>query len=201
MTTINSLRIIEDITNFIFVEDSLREADIIFIPGSSKAEPSEKASDIYKAGLAKFILPSGKYSSKLASFPNEKIIKKDYLGVYETDWHFCSEVLKKNGVPEKAILKEILSTNTYENSFFSREVTDLHGMTIKTAIICCQAFHARRTLMTYSWAYPETDFIIVPTDTQNISRKTWYQSDYGVNRVLGELKRCGAYFGDYFIQK
>lgn len=92
------------------------------------------------------------------------------------------------------------STNTYENAFFSRDITDSQGLTIKTAMICCQAFHARRVLMTYSWAYPETHFIIVPVVTQGIDRDTWYQSQYGVKRVMGELKKCGTYFDDYFRQ-
>ncbi|WP_314063436.1 hypothetical protein [uncultured Vagococcus sp.] len=43
--------------------------------------------------------------------------------------------------------------------------------------------------------------MIVPTDTQTISQDNWYQSQYGIERVLGELKRCGTYFGDYFHQK
>lgn len=93
----NSMRTIDDITNFIFVEEAPVKADMLFIPGSSKPAPSEMAGELYKAGLVKLILPSGKYSSKLSSFPNEKIIDSQYLGRYETDWQFCSEVLKKKG--------------------------------------------------------------------------------------------------------
>ncbi|WP_314063439.1 YdcF family protein [uncultured Vagococcus sp.] len=132
------------------MKDAPKQADIIFIQGSSKAAVSEPASDIYQKKLAKILLPSGKYSSKLTCFPNEKLGECHYSGVYETDWHFCSEVLKENGVPETAILKENRATNTYENAFFSRKITDLKNLNIEKAIICCQAFHARRALMTYS---------------------------------------------------
>lgn len=191
------MRILDDITNFIFICDDPKPSDIIFIPGSSKYEPSEKASLLYKSGLAKFLLPSGKFSCKLREFPNEKIKNNYYIGNYKSDWQFCREVLLKNNVPSNAILLEDKSTNTYENAFFSRKVTDELNMEIKSAIICCQSFHARRVLMTYTLAYPNTKFYVVPSDTQGISKDNWYKSDYGINRVLGELRKCGSYFEEY----
>ena len=70
------MRILDDITKFIFVCDEPKPCDLIFIPGSSKYEVSEKASLLYKQRLAKYVLPSGKFSCKLEKFPNEKIINK-----------------------------------------------------------------------------------------------------------------------------
>lgn len=191
------MKIINDITNFIFVEDKPINVDIIFIPGSSKHELSEFASSLYLQGIAKYILPSGKFSSKLNCFPSEKIKLDKYKGKYESDWHFCYEVLKKNDVPEKVILREDNSTNTYENAFFSKKVLEEKNIEIKTAVICCQAFHARRTLITYSWAFPNVKFYICPCDTQGISKDNWYKTEYGINRVLGELRKCGTYFEEY----
>lgn len=191
------MRILDDISEFIFVEDEPKPCDIIFIPGSSKYEPSEKASLLYRHDFAKYVLPSGKFSCKLEKFPNEKIKSEKYAGTYKSDWQFCSEVLLKNNVPYDAILREDNSTNTYENAFFSRKVTDDLKLEVKSAIICCQAFHARRALMTYSLAYPNTKFYIVPVETQGISKDNWYKSDYGISRVLRELKKCGSYFESY----
>ena len=191
------MQIIEDITKFIFIEDKPHQVDLLLIPGSSKHELSETASLLYKQGFAKYILPSGKFSCKLTKFPNEKIKCEKYFGDYKSDWEFCSEVLQKNGVPSKAILCENNSTNTYENAFFSKKVLEELDLNIESAIICCQSFHARRTLMTYSWAFPNTKFYIIPVDTQGISKKDWYKSEYGIKRVLSELKKCGIYFEDY----
>lgn len=117
-------RIIEDITRFIFVSDPIEKADIIFVPGSSKHEPSERASQLYHEGVAKIILPSGKHSSKLLQFLNEKISQERYLGTYQSDWAFCRKGLTENGVPNVSILREDQSTNTYEYAFFSKDVTD-----------------------------------------------------------------------------
>ncbi|MDK0710294.1 YdcF family protein [Clostridium perfringens] len=191
------MRILDDITKFIFVCDEPKPCDLIFIPGSSKYEISEKASLLYKQGLAKYVLPSGKFSCKLEKFPNEKIINKKYAGKYESDWEFCKEVLFRNDVPLESILVENKSTNTSENAFFSRKVTDDLNIEVKSAILCCQAFHARRALITYSLAYPNTQFYVVPVETQGISKNNWYKSDYGINRVLGELRKCGSYFEEY----
>ena len=58
-------------------------------------------------------------------------------------------VLLKNGVPEEAILMENQATFTYENAIFSRQVTDLHKIQVKKAILCCKTYHARRSLMYY----------------------------------------------------
>jgi uncharacterized SAM-binding protein YcdF (DUF218 family) len=119
-----------------------------------------------------------------------------YCGRYETEWDFERDVLIRNGVSEKAILMENHSGHTVENAFFSKETVDGLNLDIKAAIICCKAFHARRCLMTYGWAFPDTRFIICPVDTQGISRDNWYRTEYGREKVLSELAKCGSYFRD-----
>lgn len=194
------IKILNDITDFIFVEDNINEitkADIIFIPGSSKYQLSELASKLYGQGLAKILLPSGKYSSKNNSFTVENTRDTKYEGVYETDWKFCKHVLIKNGVPENQILKEDESTNTYENALFSKKILDERNIKIKKAILVCQAFHARRVLMTYSVVFPDIHFYVCPIETQGVDRNNWFKNEYGIKRVLGEVEKCGKYFNGY----
>ncbi|RII35487.1 YdcF family protein [Clostridium chromiireducens] len=194
------MKIIKDITEFIFVENDIKEikeSDVIFIPGSSKYQLSELAGELYKQGLSKLLLPAGRYSSKNNKFAVENIKGTSYEGSYETDWEFCREVLIKNGVPQEAILKEDESTNTYENALFSKGILDKNNLQIKKAILVCQAFHARRVLMTYSVVFPNVDFYVCPIDTQGISKDNWFKNDYGIKRVLGEVEKCGKYFSGY----
>jgi hypothetical protein len=33
--------------------------------------------------------------------------------------------------------------------------------------------------------------IVVPVDVYGITRDSWFKSEYGVERVMGELSRCG----------
>ena len=86
------------------------------------------------------------------------------------------------------------SGNTRDNAFFSRRVIDKRGIDIKTALIVCKAFHARRCLMLYQMAFPYVDIKVCPVHCYNITKDNWYKSETGIDRVLGELARCGNQF-------
>lgn len=188
---------IEDITKFIFIKDELEKADIIFIPGSSNWVLAETAARLYKEGKAEKIMPSGMYFYQFGRFMNERVTDERYKGVYRTEAEFLASVLIKNGVPGEDVIKEERATNTYENAIFSKELLLEMGLDIKSAIICPQAFHARRALMTYSHLFPDTKLYVVPTYTQNITADNWYSTDRGRQVVLGELRKCGEYFENY----
>lgn len=197
------MKILNDITSFIFVENNInevKEVDVIFILGTSRYQLPELAGELYKRGLSKWVLPSGKYSSKNNKFAIENVEGTKYDGFYETEWDFCNDVLVKNGVPCEAILKEKESTNTYENALFSKRTLEESKLQIKKAIIVCQAFHARRVLMTYSVVFPEVEFYVCPIDTQGISKDNWFENEYGIKRVLGEVEKCGKYFSGYISE-
>ena len=125
--------IIDDISNFIFLDNEPQQSDIIFIPGGSFPEPSERAAELWLDGFAPLVLPSGKYNPKNGCFTGVKTKKELYDGDYETEWDFMKSVLMKCGLDEKAILveKEACYKETYDNSFLSRAVTDSLSLTIK----------------------------------------------------------------------
>jgi uncharacterized SAM-binding protein YcdF (DUF218 family) len=191
-------RIIKDFTDFIFISDSPSIADIIFIPGGSRYQLSEKAAELFCHGYAKWILPSGKYSPKTNRFMSENIDQDRYKGSYHTEWEFHTHVLMLNGVPESNILREDEATHTGENAEFSSFVIAENKLNIKKAIIVCQTFHARRVLLTYQKSFPKVELIVVAVDTQRITRDNWYKTEKGYKRVMGEVERCGRYFADDF---
>ncbi len=190
------MRIVEDITNFIFVNDEPRQADIIFLPGGSYPEPSERAAALWRAGYAPRLVPSGLYSAKIGRFPGPRTKKDLYSGDYRTEAEFMKDVLIKNGVPDDVIFPEPRAgeRGTVDNAFFTRELTDGLGFDIRTAIICCKSFHARRCLLTYTWAYPRTQFILCPAELPGRSRSDWHATPQGVETVMSELRKCGTYF-------
>ena len=122
--------------DFVFAENKPEKADIIFVPGNGFPEMAEKAASLYKEGYAPYVLPSGRYSITLGKFVGVQSKKELYDGNYETEWEFLKTVLMKNGVPEEAIFREDQATFTYENAIFSRQVTDLHRLPVKKAILC-----------------------------------------------------------------
>lgn len=187
-------RIINDITNFIFVEDEPQKVDAIFLPGGSHPEQPEYAAELYKQGIAPILIVSGGVSVKKQKFDGVKSKTDIYSKEYKTDCEFLTDALNINSVPMSAIYGEDNSGHTRDNAFFSREVADENGLEVKNAIIVCKAFHARRCLMLYSLDFPDTTFYVCPVVCMGITKDNWHKTEQGINRVLGELARCGNQF-------
>lgn len=187
---------IKSITDFIFVENKPESADIIFVAGNTFPQSSEKAAELYREGYAPYVMPSGKYSISEKNFKGVSDKAEIYSGSYKTEFEFMRDVLVRNGVPENAVLKEDEATYTYQNALFSRANCDKLGITVEKAIICCKNSHARRCLMYYQIAFPETEFIVCPAVIGGITRENWYRSHEGTELVLGEMERIGTQFGD-----
>ena len=148
-------KIISDISDFIFVSDKPQKADAIFLPGGSHPEQPEYAAELYHNGLAKWMIPSGGVSVKSGKWHGVRSKADIYDGNYHSDCEFFTDVFLKNGVPASAIIGENKSGHTRDNAFFSRKVVDERSIEIRTAMIVCKAFHARRCLMLYQMAFPE----------------------------------------------
>lgn len=142
-------QIITDISDFIFVSDKPKTVDAIFLPSGSHPEQPEYAAMLYNKGFAKYVLPAGGVSVKRDKWPGVRSKAEIYNDNYKTDCEFFTDVLIKNGVPRTAIYGEVKSGHTRDNAFFSRKIVNDNRLEIKTAIIVCKAFHARRCLMLY----------------------------------------------------
>lgn len=127
-------RIIDDITNYIFVSNEPQKADIILLPGSSSPDMPELAVKLYKEGYADKFLPSGGVSIKSGKFGGVKAKGDIYNGNYQTDCEFYYDVLIKNGVPASSIYCEDKSGHTRDNAFFSQKVADENGCPIPTLV-------------------------------------------------------------------
>ena len=166
------MKFLRDITEFIFLEDLPKKADIIIVPGNTWPQPARRAAALYQAGMA------------------------PYKGPYVAEADFLTDVLMQAGVPGEAILQEREATFTLENAEYIRKMLEEKHLPIKRAIICCQAFHARRCRMYFEYVFQdrEIEFLMCPAVTQGISRDNWAESKKGLETVLGELRRCGEQF-------
>ncbi len=52
-----TIRIITDISDYIFVYDEPRKVDAILLPGGSHPEQPEYAAELYNKGFAKWLVP------------------------------------------------------------------------------------------------------------------------------------------------
>lgn len=187
-------RIISDISDYIFISDEPKKADAIFLPGGSHPEQPEYAAELYCKGYAEWLVPSGGISVKRDKWPGVRSKAEIYNGNYQSDCEFFTDVFIKNGVPTEAIIGEDKSGHTRDNAFLSRKVVDECGIKIKTALIVCKAFHARRCLMLYQMAFPDVKINVCPVNCYNITKDNWFMTEYGIDRILGELTRCGNQF-------
>lgn len=111
------------ITEFIFVETAVSPADVILVPGANHPQLMEKASELYKQGLAPYVLPSGGF--------------KPHVGT--TEWEYLRSIAIENGIPEEAILKENKAQHTLENARFSLEVLHQENIVPRKVIVVCKA--------------------------------------------------------------
>ena len=180
------------VTDFVFVADVPEKADVILVPGSRDPEPAELAAKLYLDGLAPRVLPSGRYTKEVGHFGG---VRPDaaarYPGPYDTEWAYQRDILLRAGVPDGAILREDRATYTWENAQRSRRVCDEAGLEVRTALLACKPFHARRALLYYQAAFPETRLLVCPCAYPGLQRNDWTDTPEGRKTVLGEVRRLG----------
>ncbi|MCF0136238.1 MAG: YdcF family protein [Lachnospiraceae bacterium] len=187
-------QIISDISDFIFVSDTAKDADIIMVPGGSWPELPETAATLYREGFSKMILISGGISITTSKFPGPKTKSKVYTGDYQTEYEFYKDVLLKNDVPEEAIIGEDQSSFIRENSLYARQLLDEQNLSVRSALLVCKSVHARRTLMSYQAAFPSVEFSVIAVPGYDITKDNWFLYEESIVRVLGELARIGDQF-------
>ena len=174
---------IQEITDYIFLEDRLERADAIFIPGCARPEHTEEAARVYKEGYAPLLLPSGGYTKVQGSFQGVSKEGQKYGTDFACEADFLEAVLLQNGVPASAILKECEAK--------TKLLIQKRGIHLKKAILCCKAHHARRSFLYYSMVFPEVEILIHPVVVDHISSEDWYKTEEGRKIVLGEFSRVG----------
>lgn len=176
-------RFFQAVTALVFVSDPPEHADAIFVPGSSRAAHVLLAASLYREGFAPLIVPSGYHPYGKERFDNPD---------YASEWAWMYHVLTEHGVPASAILREDRATFTWENARLSREACDRAGLTIRKAILTCKPYHARRALMYYQTAFPETEWLVCPADMPGFNADDWFRTPEGRDKILGEVRRLGS---------
>ena len=178
------MKFLRDITEFIFLEDLPKKADIIIVPGNTWPQPARRAAALYQAGMAPYIVVSGRYSKGRSAFEGPSCDSECYKGPYAAEADFLTDVLMQAGVPGEAILQEREATFTLENAEYIRKMLEEKHLPIKRA----------RMYFEYVFQDREIEFLMCPAVTQGISRDNWAESKKGLETVLGELRRCGEQF-------
>lgn len=172
------------ITDFIFVENKITPCDILLVPGGSRPQLAEKAAELYKKGMAKYILFSGRANPKIPEYFSEA----EYL----------KSVAISFGVSAENIICEHKASHTFENAKFSLALLDKMDVSTDKMILVCKAFHSRRALLTYQYIFPKsTEFLVASTeDNRGLNKENWMTKEEYVKIVMGEVEKIGKYFSD-----
>lgn len=169
------------ISQFLFVNDPPEFVDIAFVFCSPNVSSLAPALSLYKSGLTPRILISG------AGITTDK----------EVEWRLYLDHALASGVTETSILLEREARNTADNATFGAALiaTELGWDTVNAVAVCAKPFHMRRAIMTLRKHVPAHVRLIArpPNDPGDLSAETWWQTEWGRQRVLGELGKISEY--------
>lgn len=109
---------LQAVTDFVFVPDCIFRADVILIPGGSRPELAWRATELFKAGAGRFVLPSGGPNKRIPEYPSE--------------WAFLREILIERACPNipscaKIGRRTLLTTPTFRGSRFNHSYPGLQA--------------------------------------------------------------------------
>lgn len=171
---------IREISEYLFCEDELAQADLILVFGGKRLERAEKAAELYKAGVAPRIFMTG--GDKRGTGVCESIRLKEHA--------------VSLGVPEEAIVTECESVNTMENVKMSAATIEktIGWANIQNVVIISAPYHLRRVKQALSRYIPRSVKITCAPDTrQDITRDNWWHTQEGQNMVTRELEKVRTY--------
>lgn len=196
-----NMRIIDDLTKFIFVEDSLTKVDAIMLPGGSFPQLAIRAAQLWMYGYAKYIVPSGGVHVNAGKYDCNHMSVNGPRSKEMTECEYSSRILARCGVYNECVIGENQSSCIAENAQYTRKLLDFYQLEPKKAMICCKAYHSRRCLMFYQHYFPKTEFIMIPVDDvqgDDITKSNWYKTDIGRSIIFNELTKVGIQFTQEF---
>lgn len=171
---------IREISEYLFCEDELTQADLILVFGGKRLERAERAAELYKAGLAPRIFISGGDKREIGVCEAERL--KDHAVAL--------------GVPAEAITTECESVNTLENVRMSVAIIEesIGWRNLQNVIIISAPYHLRRVKQALARYIPRSVKITCCPDTrQDITRDNWWHTNEGQNMVYRELEKVRTY--------
>lgn len=156
------------------------KADFILVLGSHDLRASDQATTLFLAGVAPLIVCSGGYGKVTRNLFNQP------EGV------LLAQRCMEQGVPRSAIIIEDKSSNTGENFTFSRAI--MQGKGVRTGIVVCKPYMAKRALATATKQWPEVDWSV---SVQKIPFEQYAPSEDALNleiaEMIGDLQRLKVY--------
>lgn len=169
------------IWDYMHLHHKMKPMDAIFILGSNDLRVADRASELYKQGLAPLIICSGG-NGKSSRFE-------------KTEAEMFSQRLIELGVPKEDILLETQATNTGENITNTQKLLKEKGTEINSFILVQKPYMERRSYATFKkqWEGPE----IIVTSPQ-LCYEEYIDGDMDfkerfIETMVGDLQRIKEY--------
>ena len=175
-------------------------------PSSSHTMGPRRAAELFFAAMAPRILVTGRFSQQFSTFAEEisevfarHPAAEEASGPVrawdaETEAGFLRAILMHMGIPGDAIIVEDRSVNTFDNAFNAFSLLEEKGIPHASMLLCPKPFHARRALMTFQHAFPDTAIRVCPASVPLLKKDNWLSTRGGYLLVLEEMRKCAAYF-------
>ncbi|XP_071103045.1 uncharacterized protein SCO4629-like [Haliotis cracherodii] len=182
--SIRNLDAAQKIWDYMKLNQSLTQSDVIIALGSNDLRVAEVASDLFLRGMADWIVMSGK-SGLLTKGKWPKSEAEMFL-----------DVATRKGVPGDRIIVENQSTNSGENARFTYALLTMRNITVESLILVQKPFMERRAYATFMKQWPRPCNIMVTS--QNTSMMDYPNSDVGtladvISVLVGDMQRLPLY--------
>jgi uncharacterized SAM-binding protein YcdF (DUF218 family) len=172
-------QLLQIVWDYMSEETPLRPADVIVVGGCKNTQLAIYVAELYQTGFAPLIVFSGHAQTDM------DITEADLL----------AQVARQSGVPDSAILREQLASNTGENITFSAALLKEKGIAPKTVILVHQPFMSRRFLATAKaqWPAPQPEFITRHEPTSMVEYTIRHGRGETIRKTLGDFSRMEKY--------
>ncbi len=161
---------------------TLLPADCILVLGSNDVRLAERGAQLYKEGLAPWLL----FSGGLGNFTK---------GLWdEAEADKFAKIAYSLSVPQDAVLIENKSTNTGENIRYTKQLLANHGLDPQRFIVVQKPFMERRSYATFKQNWPEKELVVT---SPQLSMQDYPNDEISfelmVNAMVGDLQRIKVY--------
>ncbi len=179
-------RLAKIIWEYHHLHHQLAPADVILCFTSFDLSVPEYVAQLYRRGLAPFVLVSGKHA---------------FAGLQTTNWGMTeaekfAEVMAENGIPHDKIILETEAVNSGENVSYSYELLKRMGKIPRKIILAQKPTMERRAYATFRKFWPVENYELMVT-----SPPFTYEEYVGpivdretmINIMVGDLQRIKLY--------
>lgn len=181
-----TLAAVQTIWDYMHMGMEPEAADCIVGFGCYDEDISRRAAQLYRQGLAPWVLFSGGFGRNTA-------------GLWQTpEAERFAAIAEAEGVPEAAILVENRSTNSAENLIFTRQLLEERGIRVKRILAVHKPYMERRLYAAMRVYWPEVEAIYTSpqmTVTEHIRRAEALgmpERDI-IETIAGDLQRMTLY--------